>query len=295
MEFWLKWNQYANNDALAMEFTPNFNENAGGFIVDPNAGEYGGTFGVGIGTSANRNSVFFQRPSAGVWHHYVFVLNSGAAGNEEITPYVDGQPVSYQQESSATSQGAFANSTLYLFSRDGNSLFGAATLDELAIYDQPLSPTTVFEHYHASNVDLTLTPSFTINPKPAVTGQNVTFNASGSTDSQATITDYKWDLDGSGKYATDTGSNPTLVHAFTTPGTYTIGLQTTDSAGVSARTTQTLTVTEAPPSTPVLTLSGASGSTYIAGTTVYTDPQAGDEGAFTVKQAPAIRCQGSGK
>ena len=25
IEFWLKWNHYANNDALAMEFTPNFN------------------------------------------------------------------------------------------------------------------------------------------------------------------------------------------------------------------------------------------------------------------------------
>jgi PKD repeat protein len=283
VEFWLKWNQYANNDALAMEFTPNFNENAGGFIVDPNAGEYGGTFGVGIGTGANRNSVFFQRPSAGVWHHYAFVLNSGAASNEEITPYVDGQPVTYQQESSATGQGPFANSTLYLFSRDGNSLFGGGALDELAIYDQALSPTTVFAHYHASNVNLTLAPSFTINPKPAVTGQSVTFNASGSSDSQATITDYKWDLDGSGKYATDTGSSPTLVHTFTTPGTYTIGLETIDSAGVSARTTQTLTVTEAPPSTPVLTLSGASGSTYIAGATVYTDPQTGDEGAFTVE------------
>ena len=47
IEFWLKWNDYANNDALAMEFTPNFNSNAGGFLVDPNAGQFGGTFGVG--------------------------------------------------------------------------------------------------------------------------------------------------------------------------------------------------------------------------------------------------------
>ncbi len=59
VEFWLKWNSYANNDALAMEFTPNFNENAGGFLVDPNSGEFGGTFGIGIGTDSNRNSVFF--------------------------------------------------------------------------------------------------------------------------------------------------------------------------------------------------------------------------------------------
>ena len=61
-----------------MEFTPNYNENNGGFIVDPNATEFGGTFGIGIGTGGTRNSVFFARPSAGVWHHYAIVLNSAA-------------------------------------------------------------------------------------------------------------------------------------------------------------------------------------------------------------------------
>ncbi len=90
VEFWLKWNAYGNNDALAMEFTPNYNENAGGFLVDPNATEYGGTFGVGIGIGGTRNSVFFARPSAGVWHHYAIVLNSAAPAASEITPYVDG-------------------------------------------------------------------------------------------------------------------------------------------------------------------------------------------------------------
>jgi PKD repeat protein len=282
IEFWLKWNQYANNDALAMEFTPNFNENTGGFLVDPNAGEYGGTFGIGIGSGSDRNSVFFTRPSAGVWHHYAIVIDTTAEAGGEITPYVDGQPVTYQQESANTGQGAFANSTLYLFSRDGNSLFGAGSLDELAIYDQPLSATTIFEHYHSSDVDLAQVPTFTLSPAPAQTGQSVTFDASGSTDSQGTITDYKWDLDGSGKYATDSGSSPTLTHVFASPGTYVIGLQTTDSTGAIARTTHTITVTQAPPSTPVLTLSGASGSTFLAGGTAYTNPQSGNSGSFTV-------------
>jgi PKD repeat protein len=282
IEFWLKWNQYANNDALAMEFTPNFNENAGGFLVDPNAGEFGGTFGVGVGTGANRNSVFFQRPSAGVWHHYAIVIDTTAAGASEITPYVDAQPVSTQQESSATAQGPFANSTLYLMSRAGTSLFGNGSLDELAVYNQTLSPTTVFAHYHSRDVNLALVPSFTANPTQAVTGQNVTFDASASTDSQGTITDYRWDLDGSGNYATDTGSNSTVVHAFNTAGTYVIGLRATDSDGAIAKMTRTLTVTVAPPSTPVLTLSGASGSTFLAGTTAYTNPQAGNSGGFTV-------------
>jgi PKD repeat protein len=282
IEFWLNWKQYANNDSLAMEFTPNFNENSGGFLVDPNAGQDGGSFGIGIGNGSDRNSIFFARPSAGVWHHYAIAINTAAEASKEITPYVDGNPVSYQQEDANTGQGEFANSTLYLFSRDGNSLFGAGELDELAIYDQPLSATTIFEHYHSSDVNTTLAPSFTINPAPAVTGQNVTFNAAGSTDSQGTITDYKWDLNESGKYETDTGSSPTLTHAFNEPGTYVIGLQATDSNGRVARTTQVLSVTQGPPSKPELTISEASGQTYVAGDTVYTNPQSGNSGSFTV-------------
>ena len=281
VEFWLKWNHYANDDALAMEFTPNFNANAGGFLVDPNAGEFGGTFGVAIGTPESRNSVFFTRPSAGAWHHYALVIDTTAPAASEITPYVDGQPVSYQKESSEIGQGAFANSTLYLFSRGGSALFGSGALDELAIYNQPLSATTLFSHDHSTDVNLTLVPSFTVAPTQPVAGQNVTFDASGSSDSQATITDYRWDLDGSGAYATDTGASPALSHAFN-PDTYVIGLQTTDSEGVVARTKQTITVTVAPPSKPVLTLSGASGSSFISGSTAYTNPQSGNVGSFTV-------------
>ena len=281
VEFWLKWNHYANDDALAMEFTPNFNANAGGFLVDPNAGEFGGTFGVAIGTPESRNSVFFARPSAGAWHHYALVIDTTAPAASEVTPYVDGQPVSYQKESNEIGQGAFANSTLYLMSRGGNSLFGSGALDELAIYNQTLSATTLFSHDHSTDVNLTLVPAFTVGPAQPVAGQNVTFDASGSTDSSGTITDYRWDLDGSGSYATDTGASPTLSHTFN-PGTYVIGLQTTDSEGVVARTKQTIAVTIAPPSKPVLTLSGASGSSFVSAGTAYTNPQSGKSGSFTV-------------
>jgi PKD repeat protein len=285
IEFWLKWSQYANNDALAMEFTPNFNSNAGGFLVDPNAGAFGGTFGIAIGTNEDRNSVYFQRPSAGVWHHYAIVIDTTAPSATEITPYVDGQQMPVQQESTETGQGTFANSTLYLMSRAGSSLFGSGSLDELAIYNTTVGATSVFSAYHSKDVNLSLVPAFSSSANEPTTGQNVTFNASGSTDSQGTITDYRWDLDNSGNYATDGGSSPTLSHVFTAPGKYVVGLQTTDSQGLSARTTQTYTVTFAPPSTPALTLSAATGKTTIAGTTVYTNPQAGNSGGFTVSAA----------
>ncbi|HST54965.1 MAG TPA: N,N-dimethylformamidase beta subunit family domain-containing protein [Solirubrobacteraceae bacterium] len=282
VEFWLKWNNYANDDALAMEFTPNYNANAGGFLVDPDSPQFGGTFGVGIGAAGSRNSVFFPRPSAGVWHHYAFVLDSTAPGGSVITPYVDGQPVAVQQDGSETGAGPFANSTLYLMSRAGSALYGAGALDELAIYNQPLSAPTVFQHYNSHGVINPITPAFTISPTTAVTGQNVTFDASGSSDTGGAINSYKWDLDGDGSYETDGGSNPVLTHVFTTPGTYTVGVKVSDDGGSSATTTHTLLVNASPPSTPALTLSGATGNTSINASTVYTNPQSGNAGGFTV-------------
>jgi PKD repeat protein len=266
VEFWLKWNQYANDDALAMEYTSNFNENEGGFLVDPNSPAFGGTFGVGIGTPGVRNSVFFARPSAGVWHHYAIALDSTAPAGSEITPYVDGQAVSVQQDAANTGAGPFANSTLYLMSRGGTSLFGHGALDELAIYNQPLEPATIFQHYHSGGTNQSLQPAFTMSPTAALTTQSVTFDASGSTDTQGTINDYRWDFDGSGKYATDAGASPTIAHAFASPGTYTVGLETFDSAGQSAKVLHTITVSEPPPDTTpptggALTVNGTAATT----------------------------------
>jgi hypothetical protein len=146
VEFWMNWNAFANNDSLAMEFTPNFNNNAGGFLIDPNAS--GPTqFGVAMGTGDSRNNAYFARPSAGAWHYYAFVMDTTAAGATQVTPYVDGQPVAYTKTSAGTGGGNFANSTLYWFSRATNSLFGAGSMQDLAIYNTPLSAATILNHY----------------------------------------------------------------------------------------------------------------------------------------------------
>ncbi len=149
VEFWLKWDNFSNDDRLAMEFTPNFNASPGGFLVDPNAPQLGGTFGVGIGSGSSRNTVYFERPSAGQWHHYAFVLDTSAPAAQQITPYVDGKAVSYQKMDSGTGAGNFANSTLNFMSRGASELFGAGDLDELAIYKRTLGPTTIADHYNA--------------------------------------------------------------------------------------------------------------------------------------------------
>jgi YD repeat-containing protein len=241
VEFWMKWNGYANDDDLAMEFTSNFNANAGGFLIDPN--ESGGKFAVSIGDSSSRNNVVFNRPSAGQWHHYAFVIDTGAVAASQIIPYVDGQLVAYTKLASGTGAGNFANSQLYLMSRAAGSLFGAGDLDEVAMYNRALSAATISGHY-GGNVQPP-TAAFTAGPDPAQLGQTVTFDGSGSNSPNGAISKYEWDLDGNGSYETDTGTTPTATKAYTAAATVNVKLRVTDSTGATATVTHAITV-EAP-------------------------------------------------
>ncbi len=79
--------------------------------------------------------------------------------------------------------------------------------------------------------------SFTFSPSSPTAGQSVSFNASGSTDTGATITGYAWTFgDGS------TGSGVTASHPYSAAGTYTVRLTVTDSLGHSSSTTHSVTV-----------------------------------------------------
>jgi PKD repeat protein len=241
VEFWMKWSVFAEDDHLALEFTPNFNEYPGGFLVDPDATPES-DFAVAVGRSAlgNNNNVLFTRPSVEVWHYYAFVINTEASGETEITPYVDGHAVSYSKLSSDTGAGAFADSTLYWMSRDASSLFGAGSMQDLALYETTLSASTISEHYELGEGGPKA--SFSSTPVQATVGVPVKFDASGSSSPGGSVTDYAWDFNGSKSYSTDQGGTATVSHTFSSPGTYTVDLRVKDSLGESAVTSETVTV-----------------------------------------------------
>lgn len=240
VEFWMKWKAFASDDALALEFTPNFNEHPGGFLVDPDSPEGGGKFGVGIGEGGSRNNVFFARPSAETWHHYAFVINTEASAETQITPYVDGHVVSYTKSASATGAGSFANSTLFWMSRNASALFGTGSMQDLAIYDSALSSGTIAAHYELGAGG----PKAAFGSWPAVVsvGVPVRLDASGSSSPAGSISDYAWDFNGSQTYGTDEGASTTATHTFSSPGTYTVDLRVKDSLGQTATVSHTITV-----------------------------------------------------
>jgi PKD repeat protein len=263
VEFWLKWNGYANDDALAMEFTNNFNDADGGFLVDPNSSY--GSFAVGIGRGASRNVTLFPRPSAGLWHHYVLVLDPTAPAAQEVVPYVDGEAVSFSKAENGAGAGNFANASLNFMSRAGAGLYGPGDLDEVAIYDRALSLATIIGHYKLAAHNMPPEGSFTATPNPAPTNSTVSFDASGSSDVDGAVAKYEWDLDGNGTYETSTGATPTVTRSYSVPGDRLIGLRVSDAKGATGTTTRTLTIQNQLPTasftaTPNPVLSGVSTS-----------------------------------
>ncbi|WP_317229089.1 PKD domain-containing protein [Clavibacter sp. MX14-G9D] len=91
-------------------------------------------------------------------------------------------------------------------------------------------------------VDAPPTASFT----STVSGSTASVDASASTDAEGPISAYAWDF---GDGSTATGRTATRVYA--TPGTYTVTLRVTDSAGAQATSTGTVTIAAPPVAAPI--------------------------------------------
>jgi len=82
------------------------------------------------------------------------------------------------------------------------------------------------------------TASFTVSSSSPSTLDTVSFDASGSSDSDGSIQSYSWDF---GDGTTATGQ--TATHSYSSSGTYTVELTVTDDSGATDTTTQTVSVT----------------------------------------------------
>jgi PKD repeat protein len=88
------------------------------------------------------------------------------------------------------------------------------------------------------------TAEFTFSPTSPTVGEEVSFDASASTDSDGSIVEYRWDFDGDGSVDATTQS-PTTTHTFSTAGDHAVTLTVVDDDGATNSTTQTVSVGEA--------------------------------------------------
>lgn len=130
---WMQWDAFSNNDDFLMEYSPNATS-ANAFFIDPN--DSGGVFGFYLKQNglAGLNSAFATRPSAGVPHHYVITFDRNGTSAQQIQAYIDGANWNITQVGIAAVSGNFDNTTLYIMSRAGSSLFGAGRLADLAVW-----------------------------------------------------------------------------------------------------------------------------------------------------------------
>jgi PKD repeat protein len=90
-------------------------------------------------------------------------------------------------------------------------------------------------------VDQLPVPSFTFSPTSPVAGQRVDLSSTSSDpDGAGDIAALNWDLTGSGKFTDAHGANLSVV--FPTAGTYSIGVEAVDTAGLKVHRYQTLSV-----------------------------------------------------
>jgi PKD repeat protein len=81
--------------------------------------------------------------------------------------------------------------------------------------------------------------SFTYAPLHPVVDQNITFDASSSTDPDGRIIEYNWN---DGCENTTATSCPVITYTYTIPGSYTVTLTVTDDDGTTDTTSKIITV-----------------------------------------------------
>lgn len=84
-------------------------------------------------------------------------------------------------------------------------------------------------------------PQFTVTPASPSINDEATFDASGSTDPDGSIVEYRWDFDGDTIYETS-GVDTVVTHSYATAGDREVVLQLLDNAGDTASVARTITV-----------------------------------------------------
>ncbi|MFD3444891.1 PKD domain-containing protein [Microbacteriaceae bacterium 4G12] len=197
------------------------------------------SFGLrgGFGGGARLVSSTATGLNDGQWHHAV-----GSVGPRGMELFVDGRLVAIN--TTATTAGAASG--YWRIGGDnalaaGGPTFLAGAIDEVAVYDAPLTLAQVTDHYTGSGRQVGGTAP-NVAPTAAFTRtQNalaLSVDASTSSDTDGTIASYSWNFGDN-----TTGTGVTTSHTYAAAGRYTVTLTVTDNRGASSVSTATVNVT----------------------------------------------------
>jgi sugar lactone lactonase YvrE/PKD repeat protein len=238
--------------------------NAGGVSKYDPAGALLGTWDLdlsqysGIAVSSSRR-VYVTKPLTG----QVFRL---AQDDESPTPSLTATPATplatqlVTLDASASLPPRLGKIIRYEWDLDGDGTFetdGGTTPTITRRFSQ-VSTETVRVRVTGSTTSVAATKTLTLDvgqpptvlvarPAPSLTGDEVSFDASGSAIPLSGIERYEWDLDGNGSFETDTGTSPIATHTYDTVGTPTIAVRVTRTGGRIDTATLLLHVRLTPP------------------------------------------------
>ena len=211
-----------------------------------------------------------------------------------------GQTVSFDASGSTDSDGTLVE---YAWDFDGDGTYETSTAEPTVTHSYSTAGTrsatvrvtdddgTTDTATTTVGVNGPPTADLTHSPTAPEPGESVSFDASGSIDSDGTIVQYDWDFDGDGTYETST-ADPTVSHSYTTGGDRPVTVRTTDDDGTTDTATTTVTVVTNQPPTADLTHSptdpevdqtvsfDASGTTDADGTVVEYDWDFDGDGTY---------------
>ncbi len=104
---------------------------------------------------------------------------------------------------------------------------------------------------------------FSYAPENPSAGNNVTFDASASSDDDSSPAEIqvRWDFENDGTYDTQWSTTKTATHVFNSAGTFTVKLAVKDKYGLGATTTKVIAIQAAPTYTVTYDANGATGGT----------------------------------
>lgn len=146
VSWWMYKSSFNNSISIVAETSPNFNVSTTGWVIGPD--DNTGYFAVGLRGNVGYSIPYYNRPSAGVWHHYTAIFDKSRATNE-VSFYIDGvlqTPATYAVHNNNNTNN-FGNDVFYMGMRGGVQYPFAGKLDDFRIYNRALSQSEILDLY----------------------------------------------------------------------------------------------------------------------------------------------------
>ena len=198
--------------------------------------------GQSVGTPSNIEEVPFITPPTPV----VSVTASPDSGPAPLNVDFDASGTTSPAGVITDFEWDFDNDSVFNEADNGEDLAqGSATasftFNSQGTFDVVVRATNEFGFSGLGGASVSVNPPLNVAPVADITGSplsgkaplQITFDASGSTDSDGSIVEYEWDFDGNGIFEQSTGTTPTVQHVFNTAGTFDVAVRVTDDDGSS--------------------------------------------------------------